>query len=263
MKLPLVFLLLILPMAGVRADSLEEISRLVGEGHWRQARTEIAQALASTNLTAQARQDLLFQSDRMKRIRLDFDKTREQVLQAVRAVAPSITDAQFADWEKSRAVESMDIDGTRWYFHRAADNLFLINPEARALKAREHPDSASRALPYRLEHVQKVVSTYDKTGRQLNTPKTWRVTYTLIVKPGEVPPGETIRAWLPYPHAGNRQTGIRLISSDPPRHILSTANDAIASVYLEKPALSGEPTPFKIVFEYTSAAFSSRLIPRK
>jgi transglutaminase-like putative cysteine protease len=260
--LPLfLFLWLVFHAADLRAASLDEISQLVGEGHWRQAQAEIAQELNSTNLGFQARQDLLFQSDRMPRILRDFDKTREQVFREVRAIAPSISEEQFADWEKAGVVEFLDIDGRRVYFHRAADNLFLVNAGAREVKIKDHPDAIPRPLPYRQQDVQNVIANYNKTGERLNTPRTWRDTYVLSVKAGVVPPGEIIRAWLPFPHAGNRQTDIRLISSDPPRYLLSNTNDAIASIYLEKPALSGQPTPFKIVFEYTSTAFCQRIDP--
>ena len=100
----------------LRAATVAEITQLVGAGHWQQARAEIAQELHRTNLSFQARQDLLFQSDRMERMRLDFDKTREQVFREARAIAPSISEEQFADWEKAGAVEFLDIDGTRRYF---------------------------------------------------------------------------------------------------------------------------------------------------
>jgi len=253
MRLPFVFVLLLLQVATVHAAPVEDISRLVGEGHWRQAQREIAQESTRTNLSFQARQDLLFQSDRMQRMRLDFSKTREQVFQAARAVAPSITEEQFTAWENAGSVEFLDIDGTRWYYSKAAANLFRINPEAMALKAKLHPDGGPEPL-FRLADVRSVIANYDKTGEQFNSPRTCRVTYVFSVKPGAVPPGEIIRAWLPFPHAGNRQKDIRLISADPPRYILSDGNAALTSVYLEKPALADQPTEFKIVFEWTSAA---------
>jgi transglutaminase-like putative cysteine protease len=260
MNWPLVFLFLVFQTAGLRAATVAEITQLVGAGHWQQARAEIAQESTRTNLSFQARQDLLFQSDRMTRMRLDFDKTREQVFQEVRAMAPSITEEQFADWEKTGAVEFLEVDGTRWYFHRAADNLFRINSEARALKAKLHPETASESL-YRLADIRNVIANYEKTGERLNSPRTWRVTYDLSVKAGVVPAGEIIRAWLPFPHAGNRQSNIRLVSAEPPRFLLPDTNAALASVYLEKPAASNGPTEFKIVFQYTSDAFYQPIDP--
>jgi hypothetical protein len=42
---------------------------------------------------------------------------------------------------------------------------------------------------------------------------------------------------------------------------MSDTNAALASMYLEKPALSNQPTLFKIVFELTSAAFYRPIDP--
>lgn len=238
----------------VHAATLDQISQAVGAGHWRQAQAAIAAALQPTNLDFPTRQALLFQRDRITRMQLDFSKTRDQVLQESRAIIPNLTAAQFAAWEKTGAVEFLEIDGTRWYFNHAAANLFRVNPEAKSLLQELYPHAPPELL-YRPEDVSRVIAKYDQTGESLNSPRHFRVTYSLSVKTGAVPPGEIIRAWLPFPHTGNRQKDIRLISSEPSRCVLPGTNDALACVYLEQPALSGQPTEFKVVFEYTSEAF--------
>ena len=97
MKLPFVLLslLLLLPAAGLRAATVEEITQAITDGHWQLAQQAITDELARTNLDFQTRQELLFQRDRMHRMRLDFSKTREQAFQDARAVVPSITEQQF------------------------------------------------------------------------------------------------------------------------------------------------------------------------
>jgi hypothetical protein len=260
MKLSIALLSLALLAYGLDAATVEEITQSVTDGHWRQARQAITNDLAQTNLDSQTRQELLFQQDRMQRMRLDFSKTREQAFQDARAVVPSITEQQFADYEKAGAVESMDIDGTRWYFKNAGANLFRVNPDAQVLKARAHLSDKSL---YRLQDIREVIAAYDQTGQTLNSPKTWRVNYSISVKPGEVPPGEIIRAWLPFPHAGGRQSNIRTISSNLPQFVPTGTNNAIASVYFEESAVSNAPTEFKIVFEYTADAFYQPIDPAK
>jgi transglutaminase-like putative cysteine protease len=249
-----ILLLTALPLSVLRAATPEEIAQLVTDGHWQQARQEIADDLAQTDLDFSTRQAVAFQSDRMMRIHRDFDKTRAEVFQKVQSVIPDLTDAQFDKWVQDGTVETFMVDGTRWYFDRAGGNLFLINPQAKALGAKTHPDTADH-LPYRREDVDEVVSNYDRTGLVRGSPRTWRFTYELSVKPGKVPPGEIIRAWLPYPHEGNRQKNIRLIYTDPPHAILSDTNATIASAYLEKPAATNSPTTFKIIYEFTSDAY--------
>jgi transglutaminase-like putative cysteine protease len=184
------------------------------------------------------------------------------VLQQVRAAVPSVTDEQFAAWEKSGAIESMDIDGTHWYFHSAAANLFRVNPEARELKQKLHPDSAPSSL-YRPEDVEHVIATYDKTGKSYNSPHRFRITYTLSVHPDAVPAGETVRAWLPYPHEGNRQHDIRLLSTEPARHLLADTSDPLSCVYLEKAAVHGQAIAFQVKFDYTSDAYYQSLDPAR
>jgi len=241
-----------------KAATMEEISRWVGDGRWQQAGNEIAIELARTNLDFSTRQELLFQSDRITRMRLDFDKTRTQAFQDSRGVVPSITEKQFAAWDKNGAIEWLDVDGDRRYFHSAGANLFRINREARELK--RVAGIKDEAL-YRLDDVRRVIAASARTNSQENCPKIWQVTYCLRVKPGEVPPGEIIRAWLPFPHNGNRQSHIQLISSDPPESIQANTNAALSSLYLEKPAAKTGVTEFKIVFEYTSDGFYQPIDP--
>lgn len=263
MKLTPVLLLGVSLAATTYGATVETINRLVTEGHWQEARQQIEQELAQPEISFQTRQDLAFQQDRMRRMRLDFDKTREQVLHELKAAAPGITEQQFADWEKTGAIEHLDIDGTRWYFDRAADNLFRINAQARALREQAHPESAASRLRYSPEDIRNIISSYDRTGERLNSPRTWRVTYTLKVKPGEVPPSEIIRAWLPFPHAGNRQSDIQLLSTDPPDFVMSKPGAALTSVYLERPAATNAATEFKIAFQVTSRGFYQSIDPAR
>ena len=116
MRLPLLFAVIVLSFVRIRAAEIEPINELVSEGHWQQAQQKIEQALAQPELRFQAREDLLFQRDRMTRMSLDFNKTREQVFQEVCATTPSINEKQFADWEKVGALELLNIDGTNRYF---------------------------------------------------------------------------------------------------------------------------------------------------
>ena len=252
------FLLLLLQVANISAASVQEVGRLIEEGHWRQARREIERGLAQPGLDFRAREAWLFERDRMARMRVDFNKTREQILREARQIVPTLTEELFANYEKAGAVEFLEIDGERWYFDRAAGNMFRIHPEAKALKAK-----AGKPLTpwYRLDDIRPVLAAYDQTGERFNTPKSLRVTYTLNVKPGTVPAGEMIRAWLPFPHQGARQKDIRLVSTDPAMFIQTGTTGALTSVYLEKPSLDSQPTRFQVCFDYTTSGFHQPIDP--
>jgi len=249
-------------LAGVNAPaaSLQDVSRLINDGHWKQAQREIDQALAQPNVDFRAREAWLFERDRMARIRVDFHKTREQILREARAIVPSLTDEMFTRCEKAGALEFVEIDGERWFYDRAAGNMFRIDPEARALKKGA---GVAVTKPYRLEDVRRILAAYDNTAERFNTPRTSRITYTLNVKPGVVPSGEMVRAWLPFPHSGARQKDIRLISTDPARYVQTGTTGTLTSVYLEKPALANEATRFQVCFEYTTTADYQPIAPEK
>ncbi len=244
------------------AARLDEIRALIEEGHWQKAHSEIAQRLQRPGLTFLDRQALLFEQERMRRIGLDFPKTRADVLVEARQVVPGLDEQLFARWERAGAVEFFNIDGQRHYFDLAAANLFRVNPEAKALQ-RQHQPAQAPVPPHRLANLRQVLSTFDRTGQRINTPKTLRITYRLTVKAGAVPPGETIRAWLPYPHAAERQVLVQWVTNDPPLYVLSPTNAALASVYLEKPALAGQPTTFLVVFDYTTRGAYQLIDPQR
>jgi transglutaminase-like putative cysteine protease len=243
---------LLLLVNAATAAGLDQIRAWINQGRWQDARREIEVGLARPGLDFAARQALLFEQDRMARIAQDFNKTREQIFREARAIVPAVDEELLSRWEKAGGFEFMEIDGERRFFNRAAGNVFRIYPEAKALKAKI---GVTAPKPYRLEDVRRVLAEFDRTGEHLNTPKKTRVTYTLSVKPGVIPAGEVIRAWLPFPQTGGRQEQVRLVSSDPAQFVQSGATGPLSCVYLERPALEKEATKFKLVFEYTAKAF--------
>jgi transglutaminase-like putative cysteine protease len=241
-------------VATVNAAALPLIREDINEGRWQRASSSIRQALAEDGLSAADRNALLFERDRMRRIRLDFNQTRAQVLRNAQQIVPDVTESLFAKWEAAGAVEYLEIDGERHYFERAAGNLFRIHPEAKALKLARYPartglEGTQRGM------VQQILTEVKAKGRAIVLRKRFRVLYELTVSPGAVPQGEIIRAWLPYPHRNCHQSDIRLIASDPPIHILSPPAHPLSSMYLEKPSRGSEPTRFRVTFEYSSTAY--------
>src|SRR5438552_444579 len=155
-----VFVTFVLMLATLQASSaaeadLQRVRPLIDEGHWQQAGREIQLGLAQPDLDFGARESWLFENDRMARIRADFNKSREQVFKEARAIIPGLSEETFARWEKEGAAEFMEIDGKRWFYDRAAGNIFRIHPEARTLKAKA---GMAVTKPYRLEDIKRIIS---------------------------------------------------------------------------------------------------------
>jgi transglutaminase-like putative cysteine protease len=229
--------------------SVEAIARSVRAGSWQAARDAIRTRLTGTQLGQTERDALLFLEERMRRIDLDFDQSRAQVLSRMQMIVPEVDDLCLTRWEAQHSVEYLTIDGQRRYFSRAAPNVFRVNPEARGLKARQGLATNS-PVPFLRENLTEILAEHGRGGSAYLAPKRFRVRYSIAVKPDAVPAGEVIRAWLPLALTTDRQEDVRLISAEPkPKRV--SDGPALGSVYLEQAAKAGQPTRFAIVYEYT------------
>lgn len=164
----------------------------------------------------------------------------------------SFNDTMKKEWERMNWLECRMIDGKKMYFNRAVSNLFLLREFHSSVAGWIKPEDQEKI--FRREHVTSVLkSSRDKDS--LVVPIRFRITYTITVNADAVPEGETIRCWLPFPAQGfDRQDEIKLISSSEPDFIMSPENSVHSTVYMEKQAVKGIPTLFKIIFSYRSSS---------
>ena len=240
------------------------VSALVDDGRFQAAETAIDAALQEPNLDADIARGYRFERERMRRIRLDFPYTREQIHEQVRKHIPDLKQAEFDAWDQAGLFEHMSIDGQRVYFARAASNLFRVSTEA---LARRDP----RLAPFRespLERPHKHHALVRREAQEKNrtsvAPHRVRIDYTLTVEADAVPPGKQVRAWLPFPRAiPGQQEDIRLVSSTPAAHQVAPEAALQRTVYLEQPAVAGKPVTFAIGYELTIHARYFDIDPEK
>lgn len=235
----------------VRADDVVVVVALVDNGHFAKARERIDAALALPNLTAERRQALEFERERMRRILLDFTLDADEVKARVRKQIPDLTDAEFAKWDVAGLFERQLIDGKTLYFNRSASNLFRLSAEARARRKVQTP-LVDGPMETPNAHHREVRDAALAQQRSSVAPRRVRVTQSLTVNADAVPAGETIRAWIPYPRAlAGQQEGIRFVDSVPAKHDIAPESALQRTVYLEKAAQAGQPTAFSITYELT------------
>lgn len=236
-------------------DPLADVVSMVDAGRFADAEAAIAAALEAPLVTPDQRESMQFERERMRRIRIDFGLTRDAAMERVRRQIPALSDAQFDAFDAEGLVESMRIDGELRYFNRAPYNLFRLSAEARAMRA--DPDQAFRAGPYDQLHPHhaEVLAATQISSQRFVTPRRIRVRQSITVDANAVPAGETVRAWIPYPREiAGQQTDLVFLSSDPETHHIAPPSSLQRTVYLEKPALAGEPTRFAIQYELSVAA---------
>ncbi|MCF7832045.1 MAG: transglutaminase-like domain-containing protein [Candidatus Marinimicrobia bacterium] len=251
MKRAGIFILIFLLLAIMSGCS--SIDEKMEKGHFKMAKTQINNLLAGDNVPDLERIALEEKKDIMHRIELDFNKSLDDILPDIKKYYPEVTSEQLRAWGESKALEKMKINGEDRYFARSARNLFRIDKDAKAQMIKidgEKKDELVSFLEQNLPSViEDVKNSKGVTGKSLKI----KFTYTLTVDADAVPAGEMIRCWLPFPREGNvRQQDVKLLSTNMEDYILAPNSQMQRTLYMQKPAVAGQPTIFEIAFSTTT-----------
>ena len=234
----------------------EQCQTLIAQGDFTEAQALLRQRAAEPSLSEQARRQLLFEAERLDRIRLDFSLPPDEMLAELKEDIPDVTLEDMTRWREQGALEGRMIDGQLFFFKRAKVNLFRLSAEARTRQV-ERPEAArpysDRAI--RIEdHMARIIEASEKDDARYVLPQRYRVQYTLRVKPDAVPAGETVRCWLLFPRERANQKDIRWLASSPEKARIAPNSALQRTVYLEQPAVGAKPTVFRIEYEVTTFA---------
>ena len=195
------------------------------------------------------------ETERHRRIALDFRKDKESVVAYIQNYYPQVTDSMLDTWEESKALEVMYVHGKKCYFNQAAPNLFRIDPEAKKVKEAKEGRSLSASELVNQKHLPEVINTLHSSNTTQGVPVRFEVTYKLTVKADAVPDGEVIRCWLPYPREDNRrQSEVELLSASNADYQIAPKEALHRTLYMEKRAEKNTPTQFSVAYRFTSSA---------
>jgi transglutaminase-like putative cysteine protease len=245
------------------AAPVAEVARLVDAGGFAAAEALIRASENDLPLEPSYRQELDFERERMRRIRLDFSLDREQAFAEVRQRIPDLTWREFSAWDSAGLLEHMDIDGERLYFGRAPSNLFRLSAQARS-RARVPVELVGGPMETANPHHREVIDQARANDGAGVAPRRVAVRHSLTVDADAVPAGETVRAWLPFPRGiPGQQEKVELVGSTPAAAVVAPRSQMQRTVYLERRALAGEPTRFEIRYELTVFGRHRELDPAK
>jgi len=246
------FLLLMAGSVVMAQENMAKIKSEIEKGNFTKATELINTRLTSGEISTMEKLELEFELDRMHRVRLDFRRTKQDVLDYVKKYYPDVDDKMLTKWEKDGSLEYKIIDGEKLYFNRGHANLFRINKEAKSKK--EEVDGVKKDdLDEFLEgYLPGVVKEVKETGAVFVKPVNIKLNYTITVDADAVPEGEIIRCWMPYPREGNgRQSDIKFISANCDEYVIADNTNLQRTIYMQKPAVAGKTTVFNVKMEYT------------
>ena len=268
----LISLLSILMLVGgmiMASEIPKDIQKLIDQGEYGKARKALEKASEKKGISDSGRRSLLFEAERLRRIPIDFKLTTDDVLRQIKKDIPDATMEDVKTWTADGTLEGRMIDGKQCYYRRAVRNLYILNEKAASRrekfekeKKEKETDQYGQAIDMKV-HAKAALEARKKADSPLVTPKRFRVDYSLSVNPGQVPKGELIRCWLPFPKEVRTQEDIKLVSSSPEKCVIAPNECDQRTVYLEQPSKGDEPTKFSIAFEYTAYAFVKPIDPEK
>ncbi len=240
--------------AGLQSTpSKDDIKKSISAGEFSEARKMIGLYITNDSLSEKEIMEISFERERMKRIEREFYKEDTAVVSYVKKYYPEAGSVEFDSWIKTNALENMVIDGKRRFFYAAGRNLFRIDSSAAHFyteSAGGQSDSLTRFLAH---HIPQMVAESKTTNKSIFAPERMRIKYRVSVKPGEVPAGETIRVWLPYPRRDRAsQNDIKLLWVSQPEYLISPDSYMHSSIYMEAKSNGDSETTFGYDLEYTS-----------
>lgn len=236
-------------------SKMDIIDNLIYQGEFSQAKIIIFDEISSNSNNLNYVYDLNFKLDLMKRILIDFNRTKADVISYFQKYYPNVDDKFLEELESEKKLEMKVIDGQKRYFRNAARNVFRKDKEMNAHRI-SIDGKDDRALDsFLLLITSDIIKEAEKTGKNYVLPKKLRVNYTLSVKPDAVEAGEIIRCWLPYPKENQlRQKNVKLLNVNSANYIVAPDSYDQRTLYMEKKAVKGEPTVFKYSFSYDAFA---------
>lgn len=241
---------------------LAEAIELRQRGEFEKATSLLRHWLDETTATASAeeRRAAEFEIERMRRIRLDYKRSADEVFEGIRKRVPDFSREEFERLERDGHFDVQVIDGRKMFMNSSVSNIFLRVPELRARDRSRKPDLTYRKL---YDHARRVKEAHRLTRDFLVLPQDFMVTYTLTVKANAAPAGALVRCWMPYVRMFPFQSDAYILGTDPTDYLVAPPEYPHRTIYLEKRAEKDVPTRFQVRFIYRCWARASEVDPAK
>jgi transglutaminase-like putative cysteine protease len=241
-------------------ETIEQARQLMQTGDFKKAEDLLGKAADKIH-QEKDKNSLVWEKERIRRIRQDYDTTEEEILKDCRNRIRDFKDVELKKWESEGKFDIQMIDGKKFYFSSSISNLEKRYPEVRKrFESYSEKDTWGEKV---LEMAGRIKEAGKKSGSPHVIPLKLGALHTITPKPGKVNLGETIRVWFPFPRKCPYQKDITIIKAVPEPASIDIPDSVIRCVYFETTA-DRETTPtFTLEYEFTSFAVCSEIDPAK
>ncbi len=244
-----------------------EALELIESGNFQSAERLLSTADPQADAAAlRARSELV---EIMHRVRREYSLDSAELLAKVKKVIPDASAEEVECWANESDARFRTIDGTKFYFRREPQNIFLFSKQA--IKRRDQAGATpAKSVQQLTDHLADVIAAAAHSDSAEVLPIKHRFTHTITIRGNhpKIKAGSTVRVWMPFPQEYRQQRDVELISASPePSLIAPNAVDgnpvsggAQRTVYFEQVVEDpAKPLVFQEVLQYTSFAYYPKL----
>lgn len=261
----LLLIILVMSVVSCTSDSqqpdIETVRDQIDQGNFSKADSAIQAVLDQKKVRGDERSAWLFERERMDRIRKDFTKTHQDVLDETRYYVSEMEEDSIQKWIDEGRYQFKVIDGDTMFFNRAVSNVFHVHKDVQKKLTRAMDYFTSEPPLYEWnEHHGDVMEAAKKSETPFVKPMKAKITQSITIDADAVPHGEKVRVWIPFPREiENRQEEITLINTEPATHFVAPEEELQRTIYMENIAEVGKELHFEVTYEYLSYGYYSPL----
>ena len=238
---------------------IDTARELASGGQFQKAEKMLSKALG--NADENNKRAILWEKERIRRIRLDYNKTEKDILEQCNSRIKNSEKEELKTWEAEGKFDARIIDGEKRYVSPSVSNLAKRYPNIRKrFKSYSTKDPWGEKVLRMARRIQKASETSDSSYL---VPLRLKGKHTLIPKPDYFKTGEMVHAWIPFPRQLPYQKDIKILNTSMDPTSIDDPESPIRSVYFETEAKGKKPPEFSIEYEFTRYAVYSKVNPEK
>ncbi|MBN1900063.1 transglutaminase domain-containing protein [Candidatus Sumerlaeota bacterium] len=236
-------------------QTIEQARRMSHSGEFKQAEDLLSRAMET--VPEMEKKALLWEKERIRRIRQDYDTTEEEIQNSCRNKIRDFRDEELKKWESEGKFDIQMIDGKKFFFSSSVSNLAKRYPEIRKrFKSHSEKDAWGEKV---LSMAKKIETEGNKGKSPYVLPLRLGALHTITPKEGKVNPGEMIKVWAPFPRRTPYQKDITIKKAEPEPASIDIPESNIRSVYFETAAEKTTTPTFSLEYEFTGYGIYSKI----
>ncbi|MEM4444077.1 MAG: transglutaminase-like domain-containing protein [Thermofilum sp.] len=232
----------------------QDLQVLVKSGRYSEAKSLILELLRGAG--SPLRERLLFELDRMERLRHEFPYSLEEAYAIASAEVRELSMDEFRSLLGRGCVDHVLVDGQVKVLRRFLPNMFWLCPELRKRRLRGEDEREVIAREVLRGRAERVVEAARARGGGYVLPLRYRVRARLrVLKPSEYP----LRVWIPLPRQDELHPEVRILKASPEPKRVAPPDHPQRTVYFELEAGS----EVELTYEYVSRGFHVQVDPKE